>query len=233
MDISKQVSDQDFHVQIDYDTFSSLLSSGNKKKVFEFIDKTFAAINNNSSTTPSFIINCSIEMIIYINKTLNSFEFAKIPTVPDYKKLFSILFNIPTISQLKDYVKKIAADSIDSFISEDSKMSPVIRQVLNYIKAHPDKDLSLKTLGPLFNIHPVYLGQLFQKETSIAFSEYVIKLKIDKAKQLLLETNMKVGEIAEKIGYSNTSYFFIQFKKCTGISPSDYRKSYTTGLGHS
>lgn len=98
-----------------------------------------------------------------------------------------------------------------------------MQQVLNYIHESYNEDVSLKTLGAQYHIHPVYLGQLFHKEVNESFTEYINKYRIEKAKELLRITSLKVHEIALKVGYWETGYFYKQFKKHVGISPTEYK----------
>lgn len=69
-----------------------------------------------------------------------------------------------------------------------------------------------------------YFGQLFKSETGSTVSEYLNLLRIDQAKKLLRQTNLKIYEIAYKIGFSDHFYFSIVFKKLVGISPKEYRE---------
>jgi two-component system response regulator YesN len=83
--------------------------------------------------------------------------------------------------------------------------------------------MSLKTLGYELNINPVYLGQLFQRETGQLFNEYVNMFKLQKAQQLLLNTNMKAIDISRLVGFTDPNYFFRLFKKYVGVSPTELR----------
>lgn len=70
---------------------------------------------------------------------------------------------------------------------------------------------------------PNYISLLFKKETGETISEYTTRLRIETAKGLLKETDFKVLEIAEMVGYDNPHYFSRVFKKCSGMQPSKYR----------
>lgn len=207
--------------KVDFEAFSKLIISRNKEKVFQFIDDIYEKAENSRSIVSNDIINLSIEIILFINKTVSNFEYNG--SISNYVNLFTNVFKLQTIGQLKDCVKNIADNAINCFISEDSKVSPIIKQVLNHISNHYQESLSLKTLGSLFNINPVYLGQLFQKETGELFSNYINKFKIEKAKQMLLNTNLSNIKIARNAGFSNINYFYKKFKKHVGISPSELR----------
>ena len=75
-----------------------------------------------------------------------------------------------------------------------------------------------------FNINSSYLGQLFTKEVGMSFSDYLNKEKNSKAKELILNTNMKINDIAKQVGYADTSYFYRKFKKYYGVSPAMLRE---------
>ena len=76
----------------------------------------------------------------------------------------------------------------------------------------------------MFNINTSYLGQLFKNETGEMFTNYLNQVRIEKARELLLKTNLKINEITEKVGYLNQSHFFRNFKKLTGVSPAEYKE---------
>ncbi|MMZ64507.1 HTH-type transcriptional regulator YesS [compost metagenome] len=128
------------------------------------------------------------------------------------------------MEELAEIVKRTAASAIEA-LNRDVK-SPVVQQVLNTIHEGYHQDLSLKTLGNTYKIHPVYLGQLFHKEVGESFTEYVNRYRIEKAKEMLKTTHQKVHEIARQVGYWETGYFYKQFKRYVGISPTEFK-----GLG--
>ncbi len=74
------------------------------------------------------------------------------------------------------------------------------------------------------NINSAYLGRIFKTETGEFFTDYLNKVRIDKAKELLLNTNLKASDISVKVGFVNNNYFYTIFKKYTGINPGDFRK---------
>ena len=73
-------------------------------------------------------------------------------------------------------------------------------------------------------VTPEYLGSQFHKEVGITFSAYIKEYRIQKAKKLLIGTELKLYEIAEKVGYSTPKYLSKIFKEVTGQLPADYRK---------
>jgi YesN/AraC family two-component response regulator len=107
----------------------------------------------------------------------------------------------------------------------DINSGNIISAVQNYIKENYAKDISLQKLAKHFYMNPVYLGQLFKKNTGRQFNEYLHQIRIDEAKKLLRRTNMKIAEIAHAIGYHDPDYFVSKFKAITQVPPSIFKKN--------
>ncbi|MNJ00674.1 HTH-type transcriptional regulator YesS [compost metagenome] len=73
---------------------------------------------------------------------------------------------------------------------------------------------------------PAYVSTLFKKYKDISIMEHIIRVRLDKAKELLINTDLKGYEVSEKIGYPNSQYFSVLFKKNTGLSPMEYRQKH-------
>lgn len=99
----------------------------------------------------------------------------------------------------------------------------VIRQAKDYINNNIHEQISLHYVADLVQLNYQYFSALFKMETGYTFSEYVTITRIEKSKQLLSQTNMKVYNIATMCGYSNAKHFMNVFKKTTGMTPSEFR----------
>ncbi|WP_168119568.1 response regulator [Paenibacillus sp. HB172176] len=99
----------------------------------------------------------------------------------------------------------------------------LVEQALSIIHERYTEDLKLQQLADELNLHPVWLSQLFKKEVGTNFLDYVTELRMQKAKELLRHSNMKIYEIVEAVGYQDIHYFGKLFKKKTGESPKAFR----------
>jgi two-component system response regulator YesN len=107
-----------------------------------------------------------------------------------------------------------------------SMQKTLIGQAIDYITAHfSQPDLSLQEVAEAIHISPTYLSSIFKKEQGSNFSDFILELRMKKAKELLGSGVMKVYEVAEAVGYNNVHYFSACFKKYSGISPTDFKKS--------
>lgn len=99
----------------------------------------------------------------------------------------------------------------------------VLSKVNKEIEEHYMDNLSLKSLGKKYFINNVYLGQVFKKEKGMSFKEYLNKVRIDKAAEMLIIGNDRIYSIAERVGYQNPDYFISKFVQMKGTTPHQYR----------
>ena len=104
-----------------------------------------------------------------------------------------------------------------------------MERVVQYIKQNYNKELRLEMLAGIFDYNSAYLGKVFHQYTGDNFNNYLDNIRITEAKRLLEESDMKVYEVAEAVGYSNINYFHNKFKKNTGFSPMAYKKQFGHG----
>lgn len=212
--------DQNPIFPINWEAYAKLLFAKNQAALSALIDADFKQILASEGITPEFVRSVVTEMIVRFKTELK--EFKRHDEPEPYRGALAGIAAAETIEQLIDIVKQTAAATIDHLGWE--VRSPIINQILQHIHESYADVMSLKGLGQQYNIHPVYLGQLFHKETNENFTEYINKYRITKAKQLLRDNSRKVQDIAREVGYWETGYFYKQFKKYVGVSPTDYRE---------
>ncbi len=88
---------------------------------------------------------------------------------------------------------------------------------------HYMEKMSLKSLGEMFYVNNVYLGQLYKKKYGIAFRDYLNNLRIEKAQELLLHTNLRIYAIAQQVGFGKAEYFINKFVQANQMTPNQYR----------
>ena len=115
-----------------------------------------------------------------------------------------------------------------NLLYDDSKnknvMSKTAAGIVAFISKNYKQNLSLKQIAEAVELSPNYICELFKKEMGINLSSYILQYRINRAKELLVSSNLKSYEIAEKTGFSDESYFSRSFKKVTGLSPYEFRK---------
>jgi two-component system response regulator YesN len=114
------------------------------------------------------------------------------------------------------------SDSLSRWLAE--RNDSWLDKAIQYIEEHYMWDCSLAQAAEHVYLSPAYFSNVFKKETGESFTNYVTKIRLDKAKVLLKNTSMKISEVAEATGFAEASYFATVFKQATRQSPSEYRK---------
>lgn len=98
-----------------------------------------------------------------------------------------------------------------------------IEKIQNYLHSHYCEDITLNQIAEVLFLNPAYISRLVKEQTGKNYTELVMEMRIEKAVELLKNTDMYVYEIADKVGYKNLKYFYRVFHKIVGKTPSDYR----------
>lgn len=147
-------------------------------------------------------------------------------------KYLRIPFQILHTEVLSDFnlvpkeVKRMRQESATtSYTPVEGGSDKAVEVGLQYIKARYNEELSLEKVASVVYLNPVYFSQLFKLKTSYGFKEYIIKLRMEQAKRMLLDPKLKLAEIAERVGYQDMRHFTQQFRKKFDMTPSQYRES--------
>ncbi|MGN7383614.1 sigma-54 dependent response regulator [Chlamydia abortus] len=107
---------------------------------------------------------------------------------------------------------------------QTSENEKIIRRIKQYIDTHYADKLNLEKLADLIPISRSYLTAMFKRSTGLTMWKYLVNVRMKKAKMLLLDHNVKVYEVANKVGYENSEHFSKLFKEYYGITPKEYRR---------
>lgn len=99
-----------------------------------------------------------------------------------------------------------------------------IRNAKEFISDNLHRDISLYDVASHVYLNPIYFSKLFKQSTGITFTSYIARMRIEKAKELLCETDLKIYEIGEQSGFRSTYYFNRVFKQIVGVTPNEYRR---------
>ncbi|HZG74812.1 MAG TPA: AraC family transcriptional regulator, partial [Paenibacillus sp.] len=127
------------------------------------------------------------------------------------------------IAEIEDALVRLAASVANQSQGEPrSKLNPSF--ISQYIDLHYMENLYLDHMAEVLETTPKYFSNYFKKTFGVNYVEYLNKVRLSHAKELLKDSSLTVAEIGEKTGYLNSSTFTTTFKKYYGISPSEYRK---------
>ncbi|MDE7360114.1 MAG: AraC family transcriptional regulator, partial [Lachnospiraceae bacterium] len=138
---------------------------------------------------------------------------------------------LPTIMSMDDYgslrrwfTEKIAAASRNVSTKASEKSMGAVEAAKAYIQNHYSRDISLDEVSQAVNISPYYFSKIFKEDVGEGFVEYLTKIRMDKAKELLTTTECSMKEICSMVGYADPNYFSRSFKKNVGVTPTEYKQ---------
>ena len=141
------------------------------------------------------------------------------------QKLLEQIMNAKMRDELSEVCDMIA-ETLDFHENDTGSANLTIRRAISMIGEFYHTGITLDEIASRLNITPEYLGTQFRKETGVTFSTYIKNYRMQKAKELLIGTSLKLYEIADRVGYSDPKYFSKVFKDTTGQLPADYRKAF-------
>jgi two-component system response regulator YesN len=130
---------------------------------------------------------------------------------------------INNFQALQSYVREKISEAVGAGRKKSNSYSYTIAKAVDYINLHYVEPINLTSVARVAHLNPEYFCRLFKEETGCKFSNYLTNLRLGQAVKLLENSDYKVYEIAEMVGYSNLSYFSTLFKKYYGVSPFDFR----------
>jgi two-component system response regulator YesN len=198
------------------------MQAGSIERVLETLNEMkslLCACSENSTAIRIYMT----DMILQIKSQISR-------TYPDSRDLFAenseIIDFLETrfyLYEIFDYIHSIALMIVQKVRNRQGAKS-TMQDVQSYVDHNYFRNLTLEEVAPLFGYNSVYFGKVFSKETGISFNAYVNQKRIDEAKKLLVSENIKIYDIAERVGFSDVDYFSRKFRSIEGMSPADYRR---------
>lgn len=128
------------------------------------------------------------------------------------------------IDRAKEIIERLLETKKEEADIDITGIKGKIERVKRFAQRNYHKKVCLKDAAQAVYLSPKYLSRVFKQSTGKSFSEYKLKIKIEKAKELLGKTGYNVNQVAEKLGYKNVESFIRLFKKLAKYTPTEYRK---------
>jgi two-component system response regulator YesN len=157
--------------------------------------------------------------------------------VPNQKELIhealSLFERLPKLNEqeaqveINAYATRLSKQNLKAFSNNDDKQFDVIYRICNAIQTVcVEKNSGLAEVSRKVYLSPNYVSAIFKQYTGETVTQRMSRVRLDIAKSLLQNPALKIYEVSDKVGYANPYYFSVWFKKMSGISPSDYRRSH-------
>lgn len=187
------------------------------------ISSLFENVIFKKDISPYVVKNCLIEIINIFSSDLrfHNLSFTDMSKISPYTRVLEK----SNIYELKQWMDNFVDDYFD-FIKQISKCNvrDEIKEAKGYVLENYNQDINLSNVAKVVNMSENYFSSVFKKETGEAFIDFLNRIRIQKAKELVLNHNYKVYEICDMVGYNSVSYFSKMFKKLTGSNVIELKK---------
>lgn len=190
-------------------------------RIPHFVDKWIGFLDE-KQYPPELVKDWVLKLLLDLRVKLQALQFFR--SDKTVESLHNEIFVISFLSELKawliTYFKSIL--TLVKGVYEQTRRREIL-DAFSYVSMNLEKKISLDEVSSYLFLNPSYFSRLFKKEVGETFVEYVTKMKISRAKELLEQTPDSVGKICERLGYDNQSYFIKIFKNYVGVTPMEYR----------
>lgn len=165
------------------------------------------------------------ELLVILSRAVNQMGFDPTQFMDINHKYILRFYKTESADNLSVLVSK----AIDQYLDRMQKLTekPLTtnaKMIIDYIEKNYRKNLTLEDISDAVCLSSGYAGRLFKEQTGMPIMDYVTKVRMEKAKKLLLKPHYQIQTIAESVGYSDLSYFTKVFKRVEGLTPSQFRK---------
>lgn len=208
--------------ETDVDLLLKAVESNQIEKIAESAEHIFTQIR--SSDMNMEMVNASIYHILYrLMEMVKEFDDES-----NQQEILAYIgqesFNKLVLSGSTEEITGFFSDYAGYLAQVRNKESRnILDKVDDYVRENYMEKLSLKTLGEMFYVNNVYLGQLYKKKYGIVFREYLNKLRMEKAQELLVNTDMRIYAISQEVGFGKAEYFINKFVQLNHMTPNQYR----------
>ena len=206
----------------------SLISSikfGVEADVSDSVDSLFSELSDSGASLKEYQLYF-MEIISVLMKLARLFQIESSHVLPKDKSMYIEIDKFDSIAHAKSWIGELSLNLMKSISGKRIDAAQVLfEKAKDYINEnYSDPELNVQKLSNHLFISPSYLCIIFKKRADETFLKYVMRIRLERAKELLLDNN-KIADVAEKVGYPDVSYFSYFFKKNTGQSPREYKKS--------
>ena len=209
--------------KIHLDIIRGYLKTFDKEQLSNYINKIFDELIKIKNS--SYIKEVFIDLLSYAKILAEELNLKNRPAFNEERLNYGNFEKLHNFVMAKKYITDIYLELMNHSDGNTSvRYSFVISKSLEYIKNNYNKNISLGDAADYVQISKSYLSLLFKQEMGINFSSYLTNYRIEKSKNLLLKSNCKIYEVAEKVGFDNPYYYSKVFKEVTGVSCKEFKK---------
>ncbi len=171
------------------------------------------------------VYNFSVHVISMLDAQLNTMNESLQSILGWEFEALDVVHQFETIDDLQSWLRRCLFEISETlYMKRQNKNGKLIQDIERYVDLHLSDTLTLREVANYFSYSPNHLGYLFKEQAGEHFSDFVIRKRLEKARELLQQPALKIYQVADQVGYKNLTYFSRQFKEYYGTPPGNYRR---------
>lgn len=204
-------------------SFATLVSGCRREQALEWVCGAFRELREPELQTQDNILQIYHTVVGTLISDSNQRKIPLAEWGREYQEFFENAHTITTVEAFFELCRSAVAAYFDCVLAHQQNQSTRLAEHLKALIAEQlTTEISVTRLARQFNYNAVYLSRVFKEETGLSLQDYIIRVRIDRAKELL-NSGERVGDVAAKVGYENFPHFSRIFKKVVGVSPKQYQ----------
>ncbi len=206
------------------------IKAGNQETVEETVESIRNYIRELKADDRAYIKSFYLSTLSAINTIRSTLMNQTENKSMNLTSLYPMIESCDNIMDLNDILKEAArkaAESVNTYNNKNMKL--LLKSAVEYLESHYNEPVTLNDVAEKLYVSTYYLSRMFKKELNKNFVDYLNEIRINHAKELLLDVRYKTYEVADAIGISDPHYFSKLFKKYVGITPTEYKDSQKLG----
>lgn len=213
-------------IDLDKKIVLNFLKNGLKRDICIFVDKYLRKIGGGILNSPMFQQYILLDVNLVVQQFLTEVKCGQEEIRCQFKAFSNPELFTGSQENVREYLIKCFEMSMDlRDAAAANKYTAVIEHARDYINEHfADNQISLKVTAAAVNMSPNHFSRIFSQEVGMTFVEYLTQRRMQRAKELLRSTDIKISNVGYDVGYKDFHYFYNLFKKLEGCTPKDYRR---------
>jgi two-component system response regulator YesN len=194
-----------------------------ENQIMQSVDEFFSSYKLKSIYSKRNIQNMAVTLIYDILKVMVERQLDLDNISEKANRTAQEILSCSNVDSIKDLVIKFMISITQQ--STKKNMSTAAKRAVSFISENYSKKICLESVADEIHVSPSYLSMLFKQQTGLNLIEYLNRFRIEKSKDYLNDLNLKIYEVAYKVGFQDEKYYYLLFKRYTGLTATQYRES--------
>lgn len=206
--------------------FQNRLLSGSEESIQEWIRKSLAMLEKKGALARDYHrfakdVAGELDKLLRSLNLTAAYEAAHVPPL-------DVTLDFYSPDQYDTWFRRLLDPALQLIRRKTENHDPITSFVMTYINDHLEEDINLDMMADKLNITSGYLSSYFKEKTGLNFSDYLNDIRIRTAKDMLQNLDLRIQDVAARVGYQNVNSFIRMFKRQAGMTPGEYRKKYAS-----